>query len=273
MNAYALKELGSHSVYMDEYNPGLLEKVSRAPARAAFRLDTSRGYDLWRLYELTYLNRLAIPEVAMGMLTVPASSPFIVESKSLKLYLGSFTQTRFENLSEVAEVITHDLGQLLECDVKVSLWDVEDAAEAFAIAPSDATLIDVNAGFVIDSYDLNPELLIKKDGPRVEETLRSNLLRTLCPVTSQPDHASVLIHYQGVQVNHLDLLRYLISFRQHQGFHEQCVEQIYHDLKFRLKLDKVSVKAFFTRRGGIDINPVRSDFDETHPALPRTLRQ
>ena len=107
----------------------------------------------------------------------------------------------------------------------------------------------------------------------MEEVLRSNLLRTLCPVTGQPDHASIQIHYQGVQVNHQELFAYLMSLRLHRGFHEQCVELIYNDLKSRLKLDKLEVLACFTRRGGIDINPLRTDFDLDDCAVIRTLRQ
>ena len=257
VNDFALHQLGTKSAYFDEYNPHLLEKVSRAPSRASFRIATNHGFDIWRLYEITYLNRLSIPEVAMGIITIPATSPFIVESKSLKLYLGSFTQTKFENLDEVAQVITHDLATLLESDLKVDLYPVEEASESF----------------VVDSLKVNPNLLVRHEGPRVEERLRSNILRTLCPVTSQPDHASVFIRYQGMQINHLDLLRYLISYRTHQGFHEQCTEMIYHDLKLKLKLDKLEVICMFTRRGGIDINPIRSDFAYDASEVIRHLRQ
>ena len=273
VNDFALHQLGTKSAYFDEYNPHLLEKVSRAPSRASFRIATNHGFDIWRLYEITYLNRFSIPEVAMGIITIPATSPFIVESKSLKLYLGSFTQTKFENLDEVAQVITHDLATLLESDLKVDLYPVEEASEIFAVKKIPGTLIDLSSGFVVDSLKVNPNLLVRHEGPRVEERLRSNILRTLCPVTSQPDHASVFIRYQGMQINHLDLLRYLISYRTHQGFHEQCTEMIYHDLKLKLKLDKLEVICMFTRRGGIDINPIRSDFAYDASEVIRHLRQ
>lgn len=266
--------LGKTSVFRDEYDPKLLDPVSRSLGRASFKLPTDKGFDLWRFYEITYLNRLSIPQTAAGYMKLDAASPYIVESKSLKLYIGSFTQTKFENLAEVREVMAHDLSLAVKSEVLVELKPLEESEGFLAPAPLQGTLIDASSGFTLDdASEVKPELLVKADGPRVEETLRSNVLRTLCPVTSQPDHAQVQIRYQGAQVNHLDLLRYLISFRKHQGFHEQCCEQIYHDLKTRLKLDKVEVMALFTRRGGIDINPVRSDFDLGKITVPRTCRQ
>ncbi len=266
--------LGKSSVFRDEYDPKLLDPISRSLARASFKIPTDRGFDLWRFYEITYLNRLSIPQTATGFMKLDAASPYIVESKSLKLYIGSFTQTKFESLLEVQEVMAHDLRLAVKSEVTVKLCPLEESAECLAPQPLQGTLIDAASGFALeDMSEVKPALLVKSDGPRVEETLRSNVLRTLCPVTSQPDHAQVQIRYQGVQVNHLDLLRYLISFRKHQGFHEQCCEQIYHDLKTGLKLDKVEVMTLFTRRGGIDINPVRSDFELDKIALPRTCRQ
>ncbi|MBU3826413.1 MAG: NADPH-dependent 7-cyano-7-deazaguanine reductase QueF [Candidatus Anaerobiospirillum merdipullorum] len=265
--------LGQATTYYDEYCPGLLEPISRTLGRAGLKYFAPQGYDLWRIYELTFLNKLNIPCGAMGTICVPASSAFIVESKSLKLYLGSFTQTKFSSLDEVEQLITHDLSKVLECEVKVKLYDVDSTPPCFVPQTLAGKLIDLTSGVTLTNFAYHPELLTKHDGPRVEEVLRSNLLRTLCPVTGQPDHASIQIHYQGVQVNHQELFAYLMSLRLHRGFHEQCVELIYNDLKSRLKLDKLEVLACFTRRGGIDINPLRTDFDLDDCAVIRTLRQ
>lgn len=265
--------LGQHSEYYDEYNPTILQPLSRALGRAGLKFLAPEGFDLWRLYEITYLNRLNIPCAAVGTLEVPASSAFIVESKSLKLYLGSFTQTRFSGRDEVQEVITHDLSRVLECQVRVQLYELDACPHCFAAAELPGTLIDRRDGVSITDFKYNPACLNKGSGPRVEEILRSNLLRTLCPVTGQPDHASVMIHYQGTQINHQDLFCYLVGLRKHRGFHEQCVELIYHDLKTRLKPERLEVMACFTRRGGIDITPLRSDFAVDQNSVIRTFRQ
>ncbi len=273
MDKYQPTLLGQNSPYFDEYNPSVLEPISRMLGRASLKYFAPNGFDLWRIYELTFLNKLNIPCSAIGTITVPASSAFIVESKSLKLYLGSFTQTKFSCLTEVQELIRHDLGKALECEVKVQLYDVESEPACFKPGKLAGDLIDLTSGITLTDFAYKPELLSRHEGPRVEEVLRTNLLRTLCPVTGQPDHASLQIHYQGVQINHQELFAYLMSLRLHQGFHEQCVELIYNDLKGRLKLDKLEVTALFTRRGGIDINPIRSDFSIDENAVIRTLRQ
>ncbi len=282
-NHLTLNQLGAKSPVFDEYHPDILEKISRKDARTLFSCDTSKGFDIWRFYEFTFLNSKAIPQTAMGIMTIPANSPFTVESKSLKLYLGSFTNTKFADLNEVSELISHDLKKLLKTDLKVSLFPVNapEAAAAFKISALYGTLIDESlndandAKFapILELKKADPKLLVPRYGKITEEYLCSQILRTLCPVTGQPDFASVVIHYQGFKVNYQDLLAYLISFRSHQGFHEHCTEKIYHDLKTRLKLDKVGVTAMFTRRGGIDINPVRSDFELDCQQIIRHLRQ
>lgn len=265
--------LGQSSVYYDEYNPTVLQPISRNLGRAELKFLAPNGVDVWRLYEITYLNKLNIPCAAVGLISVPASSAFIVESKSLKLYIGSFTQTKFASLKEVETVIAHDLSKMLECQVEVQLFELEERPRAFVLNDLPGTLIDRMEGVTITDFNYRPDILVKKPGPRVEEILRTNLLRTLCPVTGQPDHASVMIHYQGTQINHQDLFCYLMSLRLHRGFHEQCVELIYHDLKSRLKIERLEVAACFTRRGGIDINPLRSDFAMDSSSIVRTFRQ
>ena len=263
--------LGKHTAYLEEYDPTILQPIARSLGRKNLTCDTSRGFDLWRLYEVTYLNRQGIPQVALGSIKVPADSPFIVESKSLKLYIGSFTQTKFSSLSEVIEVIKHDLNQKLKTSVECNLFSVQDEKNSMQITALDGDLID-NEPVNDIVYTVNPKLLRLNNGPIVKETLKSNLLRTLCPVTGQPDHASVMISYEGAQIDRSSLLSYLISFRHHQGFHEQCCEQIFNDIKQILKPAKLAVTACFTRRGGIDINPIRSEFDDIKMPV-RTIRQ
>lgn len=265
--------LGRQTAYFDEYNPAILQPLPRAPGRAGLKYLAPGGFDLWRLYEITYLNRLNIPCAAVGTLEVPAASAFIVESKSLKLYIGSLTQTRFSGLEEVQAVITHDLNRALQCQVQVRLYELDACPYCFAPRELPGTLIDRRDGVSIKEFKYTPDCLNRGSGPRVEEILRSNLLRTLCPVTGQPDHASVLIHYQGTQINHQELFCYLVGLRRHRGFHEQCAELIYNDLKARLKPERLEVMACFTRRGGIDITPLRSDFVVNQDSVIRTFRQ
>ncbi len=265
--------LGQATTYYDEYCPRLLQPLPRSRGRAGLKATAPYGFDVWRLYELTFLNKLNIPCGAIGTICVPAGSPNIIESKSLKLYLGSFTQTKFATLDDVERLICHDLSATLGVAATVKLYPVESQPACFTPQTMPGSLIDITSGVTLTNFAYNPELLVRHDGPRVEETLRTNLLRTLCPVTGQPDHAAVQIRYQGTQINHQELFAYLMSLRLHRGFHEQCVELIYSDLKSRLKLDKLQVLACFTRRGGIDINPLRSDFAVTPEQVMRTLRQ
>lgn len=263
--------LRKNTSYLEEYDPTVLQPIGRNLGRAQLKYDVSCGYDLWRLYEITYLNRQGIPQVAIGTVTVPATSPYIVESKSLKLYIGSFTQTKFSGKEEVAAIIAHDLSKILETNVTVRLYALNEVPDEFVIQNLKGTSIDNE---LIDKpvYEPNPKLLVPSHGHYVIETLRSDLLRTLCPVTGQPDHASVMIRYEGEQIDRKALLAYLISFRKHRGFHEQCCEQIFSDIKQYLRPVKLCVMACFTRRGGIDINPVRNEFEENVTVL-RTRRQ
>ena len=220
-----------------------------------------RGVDIWNAYELSWLTPQGKPVVAMGEFRVPCESANLIESKSIKLYLNSFNQTRFDDFESVRALMSKDLGGAAGMPVDVRLMAAaEFATESFATLPGEC--ID-DLDIEVDNYALDAELLngAADADAQVSEMLHSHLLKSNCLVTSQPDWGSVLIHYQGAKINQEALLRYLISFRQHDEFHEQCVERIYNDLMRFCQPEKLTVYARYTRRGGLDINPYRSNFE------------
>jgi 7-cyano-7-deazaguanine reductase len=265
--------LGKPAAYADRYDPGLLFPIERAPQREALGIAPPlpfAGVDLWTLYELSWLDPRGKPAVAIGLVRVPSESPRLVESKSLKLYLNSFSQTQFESTAEVERTIANDLGRA--CGAAVGFELVGPGAFArLRIAALDGESIDDQA---IDLQDYAPQpRFLAVAGPTVEEALVSELFKSNCPVTGQPDWGSVQIRYRGPQIDRAGLLRYLISFRQHSGFHEHCVERIFVDIRARCRTERLTVYARFTRRGGIDINPFRSDWEAAPAAAVRTPRQ
>lgn len=266
--------LGHPTDYPDAYAPGLLYALPRAPQRAALGIRGDAlpfvGVDLWTAYELTWLDARGKPMVAIATLEIPAESPSIVESKSMKRYLGSFAQTRFEEPGEVTVALTHDLSRAVGATVRAML----DRPDRFGMARlRELEGIDLDALDIdCSAYEVDAALLETRDASAAE-TLTTNLFRSMCPVTGQPDIASVAITYEGPQIDRASLLRYLVSYRCHAGFHEHCVERIFMDLKSRCGARTLSVYARFTRRGGIDINPFRSDAGERMPANVRTARQ
>ena len=266
--------LGKPTHYFEEYNPSVLFPIARNQGRSSLSLPPFTGYDLWRVYELTYLTSQGLPQSKMATLRIPCTSPYIVESKSLKLYLGSFCQTMFGSEEEAAQIIAHDLEDLLDASDEVKLYDIE--RNAMPIIGLSGTLLEKEPAVAdarFKTYEVDPSLLKLQDkAQKVSESLVTNIFRSLCPVTSQPDYASIEISYSGEQFDHLSLLSYLVSFRRHQGFHEQCVEQIFNAFHSRLKPDELTVTACFTRRGGIDISPVRSNAKSYNPPV-RTPRQ
>lgn len=262
--------LGSaNTVYFEEYNPTVLRPIERTMGRAPLKLKSFKGFDLWHLYEITFLDLNGIPRVCCGTIKVDAKSPRIIESKSLKLYILSLTMTKFKDLAELTAVITSDLEKELQSKPLVKLLDLEDCP--FTPQKPNYSLID-HAELKIKSYDYDDTLLKFGGDDFVEENLRSNVLRTLCPVTGQPDHAEVFIHYKGQRIDRAGLFAYLISLRSHKGFHEQCCELIFSDILELLKPNELTVACAFTRRGGIDITPVRSTLIDVQE-FPRTLRQ
>jgi 7-cyano-7-deazaguanine reductase len=273
MAAHSDSPLGKAVPYADAYDPGLLFPIARAPQREALGITGAlpfSGADLWTAYELSWLGPGGKPEIAIARFRVPADSPRIVESKSAKLYLNSFSQTRFAGQDEVARALRHDLAQA--CDGPVGVELVRPAAFAqLAIEPLAGVSID-NLDIEVHDYSPRTDALAAADAA-IEETLVSHLFKSNCPVTGQPDWGSVQIHYRGPKIDRAGLLRYLVSFRQHTGFHEHCVERMFVELRERCRTEKLTVYARFTRRGGIDINPFRSNWEKAPAPGGRTARQ
>jgi 7-cyano-7-deazaguanine reductase len=275
MNTPEQSQLGKASSYIDQYDASLLFPIPRADKRAEIGVQETPpffGADMWTLYELSWLNLRGKPQVALAHITVPCESPNIVESKSLKLYLNSFNNTRFLDAREVRERIRADISAATGVGIGIKTM----GPELFDREP-----IHEMDGLNLDRLDVDcmhftptPELLFAEfDEPPVTETLTSNLLKSNCLVTGQPDWGSVQIAYSGPAINQEGLLQYLVSFRNHNEFHEQCVERVFMDLWTRCKPIKLSVYARYTRRGGLDINPFRCSYPMQLPPNVRTARQ
>ncbi|WP_025732713.1 NADPH-dependent 7-cyano-7-deazaguanine reductase QueF [Carnimonas nigrificans] len=270
--------LGQSSAYPDHYDAGLLFPIPRAANRGKLGLDEQDelpfvGLDLWQSFELSWLDRSGKPVVRLARFGIPANSSHLIESKSFKLYLNGFNNTHFANEGEVIERLERDLSEAVRADVMVSLHRLDSAD--FAIATLDGDCID-DLTVAIQHYTPTPELLHADSEQIVEEVLHSHLLKSNCPVTGQPDWGSVVIRYKGPRINREGLLAYLVSYRNHQDFHEHCVERIYLDLRERTQATELAVMARYTRRGGLDINPCRaSRFEALDPAWleKRTARQ
>lgn len=265
--------LGQQSAYISQYTPSLLQPVPRSLNRDDLGLRGElpfQGCDVWTLYELSWLNAKGKPVVAIGEVFVPATSPNLIESKSFKLYLNSFNQTRCDSLEAVQALLVQDLSGCAGAPVSVTLFTLDQAPHQIAQLPGEC--ID-SLDIEVDGYEFDETLLQGAAGREiVEETLHSHLLKSNCLVTSQPDWGSVVIHYRGPRLDREKLLRYLISFRQHNEFHEQCIERIFTDLKHFCAPEQLTVHARYTRRGGLDINPFRSDWEPV-PANLRLIRQ
>jgi 7-cyano-7-deazaguanine reductase len=265
--------LGQRIRHVDRYDASLLYALPRAPQRAALGIDDAlpfTGVDVWTAYELTWLDPDGKPQVALATFEIPAESPSIVESKSMKLYLGSFAQTPLHGMTDVAATIEHDLSAACGARVGVTLRGPSAFhAQAIRELPGES-LDDLRVGCA--AYDVVPGVLAA-NGDVVDETLTTQLFRSVCPVTAQPDIASLQISYRGPRIDREALLRYLVSYRCHAGFHEHCVERIFMDVSARCHAEKLSVLARFTRRGGLDINPFRTNAGIANPDNVRTARQ
>lgn len=267
--------LGKSTDYRDTYDAALLQPVPRSLNRdpLGIRADSLpfHGGDIWTLYELSWLNAKGLPQVAVGQVELRDTSLNLVESKSFKLYLNSFNQTRFASWDDVRDTLERDLRACAQGDVSVTLFRL-DALEGQPVARFDGTCID-DQDIAIDSYAFSADHLQGAAGEEiVEETLVSHLLKSNCLITHQPDWGSVQIRYRGPKINREKLLRYVVSFRHHNEFHEQCVERIFSDIQRFCQPETLSVYARYTRRGGLDINPWRSNADFT-PATGRLVRQ
>lgn len=265
--------LGKTTQYLSEYAPELLFPIARSEKRD--ELDSKflqfTGEDIWNAYELSWLNKKGLPKVAIAEFRVPSNSSHIIESKSLKLYLNSFNQTKFDDQDQVKNTLVADLSKAANADVQVSLFE-PDENEYFAVKKLEGDCLD-HQDIEIDDYSYNPKYLdTSHSSTLVSEVLVSHLLKSNCLITSQPDWASVLIKYRGKKICHEGLLRYLVSFRSHNEFHEQCVERIFSDIKAYCQPERLTVYARYTRRGGLDINPWRSDFENNIPNI-RISRQ
>lgn len=267
--------LGKATDYPDAYAPTLLCPVPRRLKREELGLTDALpfdGVDLWNAYELSWLGPKGKPVVAIGEFRFPCTSPNLIESKSFKLYLNSFNQAVFTTGEEVAAVLAADLGRAAGGAVAVRLIPAADFA-ALAIGDLPGRCLD-DLDITVDRYRLDPELLAGAADPAVvvTEEWHSHLLKSNCLITRQPDWGSLLIRYRGGKIDPAALLRYLISFRQHNEFHEQCVERIFADLQRFCRPEALTVYARYTRRGGLDINPFRSNFEPSVENL-RLARQ
>ena len=265
--------LGQQSEYPDEYSAALLFAMERAESRATLGLGDDlpfQGVDIWNAWELTWLANNGQPRIATVEMRVPAESPNIVESKSLKLYLNSFSMSSYESADEVRDVIRRDLSRCVGSDADVIL-QIPAATEGQSSDSLPGDCID-DADVECDTWDVDASLLQSNSNDIVTESLHSHVLRSLCPVTSQPDLGSVLISYSGPKINRASLLRYIVSFRKHNDFHEACVERMFLDIQERCGPDQLAVCARYQRRGGIDINPCRANFPFEAPNL-RLWRQ
>ncbi len=273
--------LGKTSAYVDQYDASLLFPLPREPKRREIGVLGSvpfLGADLWTAFELSWLNLRGKPQVAIAHITIPCESTHIVESKSFKLYLNSFNNTRLASADEVRDRI--------RADISAAIWQGGPVASTVGVRLLLPELFNREPvreleGLSIDRLDVEcahyepaPALLSAAFGEKaVTEVLTSDLLKSNCLVTGQPDWGSVQISYSGPQIDQAGLLQYIVSFRNHNEFHEQCVERIYMDIMARCKPAKLSVYARYTRRGGLDINPWRSSHPQLPPPNVRTARQ
>jgi len=264
--------LGKSSEYPDQYDAGLLFPIDRNESWKASGEDRSTipffGVDIWNGYEVSWLNAKGKPVVCVAEFRVPASSPFLVESKSFKLYLNSFNQARFESPDEVKAVMEKDLSAAAGGEVSVEFHDMD---YRYPDAPDAECIDDIDVE--ISSYTPSPDLLSVDSGAnQYEGWLCSHLLKSNCPVTGQPDWGSLYIHYRGAKIDEGSLLAYLVSLRQHQDFHEQCVERTFRDILQKCQPESLTVYARYVRRGGLDINPFRTS-EETYEALNFRLQR
>jgi 7-cyano-7-deazaguanine reductase len=281
MNTPEHSQLGHAVVYTDQYDAALLFTIPRAAQRLELGLGTSLpflGADLWTAFELSWLNARGKPQVALAHITVPCESVNLIESKSLKLYLGSFSNTRFADAAEVLSRLRTDLTEAAwrggvvqsSAGVKLIAADMFDREPLYELDGLSLDRMDLDC----DRYTPMPDLLTSatNEAP-VSEVLTSNLLKSNCPVTGQPDWGCVQISYFGPQIDQAGLLRYIVSYRNHTGFHEHCVERMFMDILQRCQPHKLSVYARYTRRGGLDINPFRTSYPQALPANVRNARQ
>lgn len=275
MSDVLLSPLGKTSDYITAYSPALLFPIARMQKRSEIGVTEALpffGVDIWNGYELSWLNAKGKPQVAIATFHIPADSPNIIESKSFKLYLNSFNQTKVASFEKMLETLRTDISAGVGAAVQVKLTEPALFSQ-FKMGELTGYNID-NLDIDVDVYSPHAGILRCDPNDRtISETLTSDLLKSNCLVTGQPDWASVQIQYTGTTINRESLLRYLISFRNHNEFHEQCVERIFVDIMRDCAPLKLAVYARYTRRGGLDINPFRTNFNAEQPSNARTARQ
>lgn len=278
--------LGKSVDYPSAYDASLLFPIPRSAARQEIGVKSGmlpfQGWDLWNAYEMSWLNSNGLPQVAMLRIKIACISPNIIESKSFKLYLNSFNQTRFASRAEVLERLQLDLSLAAGAEVSIEMLSPHQF-QAEEISEFDGVNLD-QQNVTIEHYEPNMQLLACVHAPEtmssgvenpglVSETLFSRLLKSNCPVTQQPDWACVQIRYTGRPIDQAGLLKYIVSFRMHNGFHENCVERIFVDIMQQCQPESLSVYARYTRRGGLDINPWRATPGMPEPSSIRSARQ
>jgi 7-cyano-7-deazaguanine reductase len=266
--------LGKSSAYIDTYDASLLFPIPRKEKRDELGLDAKlpfHGVDIWNAYELSWLNVKGKPVVALAEFFIPADSPNLIESKSFKLYLNAFNQTKFKSVQDVQQLLENDLSRAAGKAIRVTVVPIMQAGHSADIQSIESDCID-DLDVTIDTYHAAP-MLLETDGDQCSERLCSHLLKSNCLVTGQPDWGSVYIEYTGPRINRESLLKYLISFRQHNEFHEQCVERIFVDLLKYCGCEDLTVYARYVRRGGLDINPYRTNIPDQFPENIRLVRQ
>ncbi|MGN6653034.1 MAG: NADPH-dependent 7-cyano-7-deazaguanine reductase QueF [Trinickia sp.] len=266
-------ELGKQSKYESTYNPDKLFAIARTIKRAEIGITGALpffGVDVWNHYEVSWLTPRGLPRVAVATIVVPCASPNVIESKSMKLYFNTFNNTSFADQAEVERVAARDLSQCAGAPVSVVLESLENAS-ALRIGMPDGISID-DQDIAVEQFTVDPQVLATHD-EHVSETLYSNLLKSNCLVTGQPDWGTVCVAYEGARIDRAALLKYVVSFRNHEEFHEQCVERIFKDIQDRCGPTRLAVWARYTRRGGLDINPIRSSEPLEQFANTRLIRQ
>jgi 7-cyano-7-deazaguanine reductase len=276
LNASSVKDtlLGQHTEYPVRYAPEVLCPVPRQEGRSALGLASGllpfQGVDVWTHYEVSWLDAAGKPVVALAELVVPADSPNLIESKSLKLYFNSLNFERFSSEADFSARVEADLGRVAGAPVALRLW-LAGHAEMPGIDRLPGVCLD-DLPLSCEDFVLDAAHLRADPTHTVAEVLNTNLLRSLCPVTHQPDWGSVLIRYKGPAIDRAGLLAYVVSFRNHPDFHEQCVERIFMDILTRCQPEMLTVYARYTRRGGLDINPFRTNCGD-EPSPVRLFRQ
>lgn len=267
-------QLGKMISYTAEYQPDHLFPMPRQEKRAELNIHKNppfAGFDIWNAYEISWLNAKGKPMVSIGQFIIPCTSPNIIESKSFKLYLNSFNNTRFPSINKVIQTLQQDISHAVGADITLhlSLLSQYHPKPLTQFSGVCLDLLDIE----VEDYTVNPSLLTLECDNVITETLYSDLLKSNCLMTGQPDWASIKIQYTGPTINHHNLLKYIISYRNHNEFHEQCIERIFMDIAIRCKPQQLTVEACYTRRGGIDINPIRTTETFTATESARQYRQ